>query len=112
LKGIFVKCRNGNGTECWITRESLTRWIAERDGKRASYMKRAEADLVLGLKRGVVLKLAREGLIRSLNGIEHRLSHGIHLHRDDVMNIKDAFYRHLPLNRNLYPGAILPQAHS
>jgi len=110
LKGISVKCRSGNGTECWITRESLTRWVAERDGKRASYMRRADADLVLGLKRGVVLKLAREGLIRSLNGIEHRLSHGIHLHRDDVMNIKDAFYRHLPLNRNLHPGAILPLA--
>lgn len=110
LKGIFVKCRNGNGTECWITRESLTRWVAERDGKRASYMRRAEADLVLGLKRGVMLKLAHEGLIRSVNGIEHRLSHGIHLRRDDVMNIKDAFDRYLPLNRNLHPGAILPLA--
>jgi hypothetical protein len=110
LKGIFVKCRNGNGTECWITRESLTRWVAERDGKRASYMRRAEADLVLGLKRGVMLKLAHEGLMRSVNGIEHRLSHGIHLRRDDVMNIKDAFDRYLPLNRNLHPGAILPLA--
>jgi hypothetical protein len=110
LKGIFVKCRNGNGTECWITRESLTRWVAERDGKRASYMRRAEADLVLGLKRGVMLKLAHEGLMRYVNGIEHRLSHGIHLRRDDVMNIKDAFDRYLPLNRNLHPGAILPLA--
>jgi len=73
-------------------------------------MRRAEADLVLGLKRGVMLKLAHEGLMRSVNGIEHRLSHGIHLRRDDVMNIKDAFDRYLPLNRNLHPGAILPLA--
>jgi len=97
LKGISVKSRTGPQTECWISRESLTRWIAERDGKRSSYMKACEAGQVFGLTRGVVLKLARGRLIRSLDGVKHSLPHGIHLHRDDVMNIKNAFQRSLPL---------------
>jgi hypothetical protein len=94
LKGIFVKLRRGPHSECWIERESLNQWMAERTAQVSCLMPRREAAQALGLTRTTVLRVAKAGLIRDAKGPEHHRPRGIYLRREDVMKIKGAFEKH------------------
>jgi len=90
LEGIFVQI--GRRTECWIRRTSLNRWAADREAELALYMPRPEAKQALGLKHDTILKVARSGLIRYVEGSEKSFrTNCIYFRREDVLKIKHAF---------------------
>lgn len=91
---LFNVQRGGGRTEYWIRRESLNRWIANRDLELARYMPRAEAQRTLGLKNITVTAVAQAGLIRYTKGTECYFPTGYHFLRDDVIRIKNAFEKY------------------
>jgi len=93
LDGVFAY-PGKPGSQCWITRESLSRWIQKRDSEIGCYISNLEASKILGLQTGIVLMLAKAGLIRYRNGSQHGFPHDHYFHRDDVINIRDAFERY------------------
>ena len=94
LKGIFVKQRRGPHSVCWIQRDSLDQWMAERAAQVSCHMPRRETAQALGLTGNTVLRVAKAGLIRYAKGPEHHLPRGIYLRREDIMRIKSAFEKH------------------
>jgi len=88
LEGIFVKTGR-HRTECWIRRESLSRWAAKREAELARYMSRPEAKGALGLGHDTLLTVAQAGLIRYVSGSEKfSRTNGVYFLREDVLRIK------------------------
>lgn len=94
IDGLFVKV--STRTECWVKRESLSRWIARRDSELARYMLRPEVEQVLGIKNITVTSIAEAGAIRFVRGPSSDFPAGVtYFLREDVMRIRDAFERHV-----------------
>lgn len=105
--------RGGGRTEYWIRRESLNRWIANRDLELARYMSRSEAQRTLGLKNITVMAVAQAGLIRYAKGAEHYFPAGFHFLREDVIRIKNAFEKHVAPEREYSkPGTLIALRHA
>jgi hypothetical protein len=104
LEALFVTVRpHGSRTECWIRRESLSRWITARDAELARYMSRREAKGALGLTICTIVKVAAAGAIRYVEGPEQNFPTGFFFFLwEDVMKIKQAFENHV-LTVNEYP---------
>ncbi len=114
LEGLFIK-RNRHNSECWLSRESLNRWVAKRDAEFARYMSRFEVRRVLGLAQVTLQKFVRAGLIRYLEGSQHYLpkGRGLYFDREDVAKIKNAFERHaVPLCVYSKPGQLMALRHT
>jgi hypothetical protein len=112
LEGILVNAGR-HRTECWVRRESLSRWTAKRESELACYMSRPEAKRALGLKHDTVMKIAQAGLIRYINGSEKLLRTDCNYFlREDVLQIKCAFERH-PVCVQPYssPGKVIALRH-
>lgn len=114
LESILFNVRRGAGrTECWIRRESLDRWIANRDLQLARYMSRPETERTLGLKNVTVMAVAHAGLIRYVKSSEHYFPAGFHFLRGDVIRIKDAFEKHaVPEQEYTKPGTLIALRHA
>lgn len=114
LESILFNVRRGGGrTERWIRRESLERWIANRDLELARYMSRPEAERTLGLKNVTVMAVAQAGLIRYVKSSEHYFPAGFHFLRGDVIRIKDAFEKHaVPEGEYTKPGTLIALRHA
>jgi hypothetical protein len=86
LESVLFKVQRGGGrTEYWIRRESINRWIANRDLELTRYMPRGEAQRTLGLKNITVTAVAQAGLIRCVKGPECYFPTGYHFLREDVI---------------------------
>jgi hypothetical protein len=96
IEGIFLTTRRGGRrTECWIRRESLNQWTANRDAELTRYMSRPEARRALGLTNCTIVKVAAAGAIRYVEGPEHNFPAGFFFFlQEDVMKIKQAFEKH------------------
>ena len=71
IDGIFHKVgQRRQHVECWVKRESLDQWITARDTDLAQYMSRPEARQTLGLHGSTLLRVAKAGLIRYVQGSE------------------------------------------
>jgi len=81
----------GCRTECWIRRESLSRWIAAREAELARYMTRPEAVPALGLKNATLVRVAAAGAMRYVEGPDQNFPAGFFFLREDVVGIKQAF---------------------
>jgi hypothetical protein len=110
---LFNLHRGGGRTEYWIRRESLKRWIANRDLELARYMPRPEAERTLGLKNITVMAVAQAGLIRFVKGTECYFPTGYHFLREDVTRIKAAFEKHaVPEQIYSKPGTLIALRHA
>jgi hypothetical protein len=96
LESTVVKVRRGEGsTECWIRRESLSRWVSVRDAELARYMSRSEAIRELGLTMATLVRVAAAGTIRYVEGPEQNFpARCFFFLREDVTKIKYAFEKH------------------
>lgn len=95
LEATFVTVRRGGSqTEGWILRDSLNRWVTERDAELARYMPRSEAVSTLGLKNVTLVKVAASGVMRCVEGCERDFTPGFFFLREDVLRIKQAFEKH------------------
>jgi len=112
LEGIFVKTGR-HRTECWIRRESLSRWAAKREAELARYMSRPEAKGALGLGHDTLLTVAQAGLIRYVSGSEKfSRTNGVYFLREDVLRIKHAFEKHaVPVQPYSRPGELIALRH-
>jgi hypothetical protein len=114
LESILFNLQRGGGrTEYWIRRESLNRWIANRDLELARYMPRPEAQRALGLKNITVTAVAQAGLIHCVKGAECYFPMGYHFLREDVIRIKSAFEKHaVPAREYSKPGTLIALRHA
>jgi hypothetical protein len=115
IEGIFLSTPpGGSRTECWIRRESLNRWIADRDAELRRYMSRPEAKRSLGLTNCTIVKVAAAGIIRYAQGPERSLPIGVFFFlREDVMKIKHAFEKHaVPMMAYSGPGEVTALRHA
>lgn len=93
LQGIFVKPTNSvTRSECWIDRDSLARWKAQRDADIALYTTESEACSWLGLSSRSLRVIASAGLIRSLDARRRGFGvGGAYYVRVDIERIVTAF---------------------
>lgn len=85
---MFVKV--STRTECWVKRESLSRWIARRDSELARYMLRPEVEQILGIKNITAVSIAEAGAIRHVHGTTCDFPIGVtYFLREDVIRIWD-----------------------
>jgi len=112
IDGVFLKA--SSRTECWVRRESLNRWIADRDADLARYMLRPDVERTLGLKNITVTAVAAAGAIRYVRGPNKDFPSGYaHFRREDVMRIREAFERHaVPTRDYAKPGACIALRHA
>ena len=112
IKGAFLNAPNR--TECWVRRESLTQWIANRDAELARYMLRPEVERTLGLKNITVTAVADAGAIRYVRGpIKDFPSGYAYFLREDVMKIQQAFERYaVPTQEYVKPGIFIALRHA
>jgi hypothetical protein len=112
LDGMFIE-RGRIGTQCWVNRESLQRWIANRQAEFGRYMSRPQAVRALGLDHATVLSVAQAGLIRHLEGSQHNFPSGLYLDREDVTKLKNAFAKYaVPLAPYSKPGETIALRHA
>jgi hypothetical protein len=92
LTGIFVSPPRSRGRiECWLDREELAQWIVKRDSDLAGFISQAEAMKLLGLTAATFGSLAHSGLIEMLKGPDRGFPPGVHIRRQHVERILDAF---------------------
>src|SRR2546427_8304186 len=94
IEGRLFKVGRGGRTECWIRRESLTRWMTAREAELAGYMQRPEAKRTLGLRKSAIVNVAAAGLIRYVKGPAQNFPARYFFLSEDVMKIKHAFEQH------------------
>jgi len=115
IEGLFSKVPRGRARcECWIKRESLNRWIASRDVEFVRYMARPEAKRALGLTNCTIVKVAKAGLIRYIEGPGQNFPTGCFFFlREDVMKIKHAFEKYVePAREYSKPGELIALRHA
>jgi hypothetical protein len=112
IDGLFVKV--STRTECWVKRESLSRWIARRDSELARFMLRPEAEQILGIKNITATSIAEAGAIRHVHGPTCDFPIGVtYFLREDVMRIRDAFERcAAPVCDYVKPGSLIALRHA
>lgn len=112
IDGVFVKV--STRTECWVKRESLSRWIASRDSELARYMLRPEVEQALGIKNITATSIAEAGAIRYVRGPSCDFPvGGTYFLREDVMRIRDAFERYAaPVCNYVKPGSLIALRHA
>lgn len=105
IDGLFLNI--SRRTECWVRRDSLNQWIANRDAELARYMLRPEVERTLGLKNVTVTAVADAGAIRYVRGPSKDFPSGLaYFLREDVMKIRQAFERHAVLVQNLVKPSV------
>lgn len=109
IDGIFHKVgQRRQHVECWVKRESLDQWITARDTDLAQYMSRPEACQTLGLHGSTLLRVAKAGLIRYVQGSERYFRPGFYFFREDISTIKHSFEKHaLPFREYSKPGELI-----
>jgi hypothetical protein len=115
IDGRFLRVGGGwSRNECWIRRESLNRWIADRDAELARYMARPEAKRALGLTNCTIVEIAAAGAIRYVKGPEQNFpARSFFFRREDVIRIKHAFERHsVPAKEYSRPGELIALRHA
>ncbi|MCC6362632.1 MAG: hypothetical protein IT165_03860 [Bryobacterales bacterium] len=112
IDGLFVKV--STRIECWVKRESLSRWIADRDSELARYMLRPEVEQALGVKNITATSIAEAGAIRYVRGPSCDFPVGsTYFLREDVMRIRDAFERYAaPACDYVKPGSLIALRHA
>lgn len=112
IDGVFVKI--STRAECWVTRESLSRWIDRRDAELARYMLRPEVEQTLGIKNITATSIAEAGAIRHLRGPTCDFPIGVtYFLREDVLRIRDAFDRYAePVCDYVKPGSHIALRHA
>lgn len=112
IDGLFVKV--STRTECWVKRESLSRWIARRDSELARYMLRPEVEQALGIKNITATSIAEAGAIRHVRGPTCDFPIGVtYFLREDVMRIREAFERYaVPECGYIKPGSRIALRHA
>ena len=112
LDGLFVKV--STRTECWVKRESLSRWIADRDSELARYMHRPEVEQALGIKNITATSIAEAGAIRYVRGPSCDFPVGVtYFLREDVLRIRHAFERYAePVCDYAKPGSLIALRHA
>lgn len=112
IDGVFLNA--SSRTECWVRRESLKQWIANRDTELARYMLRPEVEQTLGLKNITVTAVAEAGAIQYVRGPTKDFPSGdAYFRREDVMKIRQAFERHaVPAQNYVKPGVCIALRHA
>lgn len=112
IDGLFVKV--STRTECWVKRESLSRWIARRDSELARYMLRPEVEQALGIKSITATSIAEARAIRHVRGPTCDFPIGVtYFLREDVMRIREAFERYaVPVCGYIKPGSLIALRHA
>lgn len=112
IDGVFAKV--STRTECWVTRESLSRWIDRRDAELARYMLRPEVEQTLGIKNITATSIAEAGAIRHVRGPTCDFPIGVtYFLREDVLRIRDAFDRYAePVCDYVKPGSHIALRHA
>jgi hypothetical protein len=112
IDGLFVKV--STRTECWVKRDSLSRWIVRRDSELARYMLRPEVEKALGIKNITATSIAEAGAIRYVRGPTCDFPVGVtYFLREDVMRIRDAFERYAaPVCDYVKPGSLIALRHA
>ena len=106
--------RSGSRTEYWIRRQSLNRWIADRDAELARYMPRPDARRTLGLTNFTIVSVAATGVIRYVEGPEQNFPDGcFYFLKEDVLRIKGAFEKYaVPMMAYSGPGKLIALRHA
>lgn len=109
---LFVKV--STRTECWVKRESLSRWIVRRDSELARYMLRPEVAQTLGIKNITATSIAEAGAIRYVRGPSCDFPVGVtYFLREDVTRIRDAFAKYAaPSCDYVTPGSLIALRHA
>lgn len=88
--------RAGGRRVTFISKASLTGWLAARNNELRNYMSRPATRRSLGLSATATLRVAEAGVIRFTKALRHRYYLFL---RSDVLNVKRAFERyHVPLS--------------
>lgn len=92
LTGIFFSPpQSRSRVECWLDREGLAKWIADRDSDLAGFIGQAEATQALGLTEVTLRSLAESGLVEMAKGPVRGFPPGVYFRQQDVQRIMTAF---------------------
>lgn len=92
LAGIFVSPpKSRSRVECWLDRQALAQWIADRDSDLAGFVSQAEGMQILGLTAATFRSLVRGGLIEMSKGPDRGFPPGVYVRLLDVERIVAAF---------------------
>jgi hypothetical protein len=95
IKGVLIGSPESSRSECWVHRQSLADWTAQRDQKLAGYMTAKEVRCALGLSSLTLKTVAATGIIRWAQGCEKWYpDNGPYYERADVEAIQQAFENH------------------